>query len=46
MKKAIIILLLPFILLSCGPKRAKCYSKRCVETTIKKDVTKSPKANS
>ena len=45
MKKAILILLLPFIL-SCGPKRAKCYSKRCVETTIKKDVAIASKVNS
>ena len=37
MKKAILLFLLSLSILSCGPKRMKCYGKRCVETSIKKE---------
>lgn len=37
MKKTAILFLLSLSLLSCGPKRMKCYGKRCVETSIKKE---------
>lgn len=46
MKKILLIALIAVFMVSCGPKRMKCYGKRCVETTVKKDVVKSSKANS
>lgn len=46
MKKIITLLILALVLLSCGPKRAKCYGKRCVETTIKKEKSNSSNQNS
>jgi hypothetical protein len=46
MKKTITLLILAFILFSCGPKRAKCYGKRCVETTIKKEKSNPSNQNS
>lgn len=35
MKKTAFLLLLSLSIISCGPKRMKCYGKRCVETSIK-----------
>jgi hypothetical protein len=37
MKRTIILSLLTLFLVSCGPKRMKCYGKRCVETLAKKE---------
>ena len=46
MKKIILIVVLSSFLCSCGPKRMSCYGKRCVDTTIKKDVAIASKVNS
>ncbi|WP_298135978.1 hypothetical protein [Flavobacterium sp.] len=46
MKKIAILFFLMLTVLSCGPKRMKCYGKRCVETSVKKEVTISTKVNS
>ncbi|WP_345093097.1 hypothetical protein [Flavobacterium chungnamense] len=46
MKKTAILLLLSFSILSCGPKRMKCYGKRCVETSIKKESSVPSHRNS
>ena len=45
-KKLLTILLLCVFLMSCGPKRMSCYSKRCVETSVKKDITNPTHTNS
>ncbi|WP_395062980.1 hypothetical protein [Flavobacterium sp.] len=37
MKKIILFLLIAIFLISCGPRRMKCYGKRCVENSIKKE---------
>ena len=37
MKKTAILFLLAISIISCGPKRMKCYGKRCVETSIKRE---------
>lgn len=46
MKKLAILLLIALFTISCGPKRMKCYGKRCVETSTKKDVFPETKKNS
>ncbi|WP_298120856.1 hypothetical protein [Flavobacterium sp.] len=46
MKKTAILFFLVLSIISCGPKRMKCYGKRCVETSVKKEVTISTKVNS
>jgi hypothetical protein len=46
MKKIITLLLLSIFLISCGPKRMKCYGKRCVNTTAKKEISTSSKSDS
>jgi len=45
MKKIIVIIVLSCFLYSCGPKRMSCYNKRCVETTVKKELQKASQAN-
>ncbi len=46
MKKSIVITVLSIFLYSCGPKRMSCYGKRCVDTSIKKDIQKAIPNNS
>ena len=45
MKKIILLLIVITSIISCGPKRMKCYGKRCAETTEKqKPISNSRKA--
>ncbi|WP_460573794.1 hypothetical protein [Flavobacterium koreense] len=46
MKKTAILFLLAISIISCGPKRMKCYGKRCVETSIKKESSVHSHRNS
>jgi hypothetical protein len=38
MRKIILFLLVMTSIISCGPKRMKCYGKRCVETKEKQET--------
>lgn len=33
MKKIVVLLLVSVFVASCGPKRARCYGKRCVDNS-------------
>ncbi len=46
MKKIALLLLTLLFLASCGPRRMSCYGKRCVENSIKKEISNPSKINS
>ncbi len=46
MKKTFTLMILCCFIFSCGPKRMSCYGKRCVETSVKKDMGKTHQVNS
>ncbi|WP_395043964.1 hypothetical protein [Flavobacterium sp.] len=37
MKKVLLVIIAVSFLTSCAPRRARCYGKRCVETSVKKE---------
>lgn len=39
MKKILFLIVLSLAIQSCGPKRMRCYGKRCVEHQPKKELT-------
>ncbi|MBL7886101.1 MAG: hypothetical protein JNJ52_05100 [Flavobacterium sp.] len=46
MKKLVLLVLIASFVVSCAPKRASCYGKRCVEHSIKKEGISNEKQNS
>lgn len=46
MKKLIVLIFVASFVASCAPKRARCYGKRCVEHSIKKEGVTNEKQNS
>jgi hypothetical protein len=45
MKKLVLSLIIAALVASCAPKRARCYGKRCVENSIKKEKVSNEKRN-
>lgn len=42
MKKIVVLIMVAVFVASCGPKRARCYGKRCVDNS-KIESNSSPK---